>query len=64
MLQSYTLFESQDVLFDEARTHGAGFYRFSRDEVTRAAEQEELKDMHEETKKVAYLFSFTGGVIR
>ena len=41
------------MLFDEARTHGAGFYRFSRDEVTRAAEQEELKDMHEETKKVS-----------
>ena len=40
-------------MFDEARTHGAGFYRFSRDEVTRAAEQEELKDMHEETKKVS-----------
>ena len=40
-------------MFDEARTHGAGFYRFSRDEVTRAAEQEELKDMHEETKKAS-----------
>ena len=46
----------QDVLFDEARTHGAGFYRFSRDENVRAAEQEELKDMHEETKKVTHLF--------
>ena len=24
-----------DVLFDEARTHGAAFYNFSRDEATR-----------------------------
>ncbi len=41
----------QDVLFDEARTHGAGYYRFSRDEAQRAAEKEELDTMHEETLK-------------
>ena len=41
----------QDVLFDEARSHGAGFYRFSKDEVARTAEREELDTLHEETKK-------------
>ena len=43
------------MLFDEARTHGAGFYRFSRDEVTRAAEQEarsKLSDNYELIAKV------------
>ncbi len=40
----------QDVLFDEARTHGAGFYRFSKDEATRAGEQEELERLHKETE--------------
>jgi len=40
-----------DVLFDEARTHGAGYYRFSKDEVTRSVEQEELRELHKETDK-------------
>lgn len=39
----------QDVLFDEARTHGAAFYRFSRDESERAREKEELEARHHET---------------
>ncbi|XP_059090907.1 coiled-coil domain-containing protein 174-like [Tigriopus californicus] len=39
----------QDVLFDEARTHGAAFYQFSRDEPERAREKEELETRHQET---------------
>jgi len=38
-----------DVRFDEARTHGAGFYNFSKDDVKRASEQATLKKFHEET---------------
>merc|ERR1711913_47647 len=38
-----------DVVFDEARTHGAGFYAFSKDETKRTMEQETLKKFHEET---------------
>ncbi len=41
----------QDVLFDEARTHGAGFYRFSKDESTRHDQQEELNQLHKETEQ-------------
>ena len=40
----------QDVLYDEARTHGAGFYRFSKDEATRADQQDELEQLHKETE--------------
>ena len=41
----------KDVLFDEARTHGAAFYNFSRNEAERTDEMEHLKDMHKETEK-------------
>ena len=41
----------KDVLFDEARTHGAAFYKFSRNESERTEEMENLKDMHKETEK-------------
>ena len=41
----------KDVLFDEARTHGAAFYNFSRSETDRANEMENLKEMHKETEK-------------
>ncbi|XP_059619935.1 coiled-coil domain-containing protein 174 [Phlebotomus argentipes] len=33
----------QDVLFDEARTHGVGYYQFSTDEEERAKQQKELE---------------------
>lgn len=41
----------KDVLFDEARTHGAAFYKFSRNESERTTEMEHLQDMHKETEK-------------
>ena len=41
-----------DVLFDEARTHGAGFYKFSRNESDRHTERENLDSIHKETLKV------------
>ena len=40
----------KDVLFDEARTHGAAFYNFSRNETERASEMENLKSLHKETE--------------
>ena len=40
----------KDVLFDEARTHGAAFYNFSRNETERASEMENLQEMHKETE--------------
>ncbi len=40
-----------DVLFDEARTHGAGFYKFSRNAATRLEEQDNLKKAHEEAQE-------------
>eukprot|EP00095_Tigriopus_kingsejongensis_P000576 snap_masked-scaffold372_size192401-processed-gene-0.6 protein:Tk00576 transcript:snap_masked-scaffold372_size192401-processed-gene-0.6-mRNA-1 annotation:"c3orf19 homolog" len=42
----------QDVLFDEARVHGAAFYQFSRDEPERAREKEELEQRHRETEQL------------
>lgn len=41
----------QDILFDEARTHGVGYYSFSKDEEIRAKQQEALKKLREETKQ-------------
>ena len=41
----------QDLRFDEARTHGAGFYAFSRDEGQRAEEKDQLDQRHQETEK-------------
>ena len=36
----------RDVLYDEARTHGAAFYNFSRDETKRTEELDNLEAMH------------------
>ncbi|EFA13255.1 coiled-coil domain-containing protein 174 [Tribolium castaneum] len=41
----------QDLLFNEARTHGVGYYGFSKDEETRAKQQEALKKLREETRE-------------
>ncbi|ODM98519.1 hypothetical protein Ocin01_08158 [Orchesella cincta] len=40
----------QDILFDEVRTHGVGFYAFDRDEAKRAEQMSELKKASEMTK--------------
>lgn len=39
----------QDVLFDEARSHGIGYYQFSQDEDERAKQQEQLQAERNET---------------
>lgn len=39
----------QDVLFDEARTHGVGYYAFSTDEEERAKQRKALDEMREKT---------------
>lgn len=39
----------QDVLFDEARTHGVGYYAFSADQTERAKQQQELELERERT---------------
>ncbi|KAF5270394.1 hypothetical protein FQR65_LT05582 [Abscondita terminalis] len=39
----------QDILFNEARTHGVGYYGFSKDEEERAKQQEALKNLRQET---------------
>jgi hypothetical protein len=39
----------QDILFNEARTHGVGYYGFSKDEDVRAKQQEALKKLRQET---------------
>lgn len=39
----------QDVLFDEARTHGVGYYAFSADQIERAKQQQELEIERERT---------------
>jgi len=41
-----------DVRFDEARMHGAGFYNFSNEEEKRNLEQATLKKLHEETDEM------------
>lgn len=41
----------QDILFDEARTHGVGYYAFSQDEEERAKQQENLTNLRKETEK-------------
>ena len=38
-----------NIRYNEARTHGAGFYNFSNDEEARLGEQSTLKKLHEET---------------
>lgn len=41
----------QDVLYNEARTHGPGFIKFSRDEKERKAQMELLRDLRAETQR-------------
>ncbi|XP_075226290.1 coiled-coil domain-containing protein 174 [Lycorma delicatula] len=41
----------QDLLFDEARTHGVGYYNFSTDEDERIKQQRELLRLRQETLK-------------
>ncbi|RXG51307.1 hypothetical protein Avbf_12242 [Armadillidium vulgare] len=42
----------QDVLFDEARSHGTSFMPFSRDEKEREAQQQLLKDIGSQANKI------------
>ncbi|XP_043502624.1 coiled-coil domain-containing protein 174 [Polistes fuscatus] len=41
----------QDILFDEARAHGVGYYAFSQDEEERAKQQENLNNLRKETEQ-------------
>ncbi|CAG5103563.1 Similar to CCDC174: Coiled-coil domain-containing protein 174 (Gallus gallus), partial [Cotesia congregata] len=41
----------QDVLFDEARNHGVGYYAFSQDEEERAKQQANLAKLRKETEQ-------------
>jgi len=41
----------QDILFDEARTHGVGYYAFSLDEEERVKQQENLTNLRKETER-------------
>lgn len=41
----------QDVLFDEARTHGVGYYAFSQSEEERMKQQENLFNLRKETEQ-------------
>lgn len=41
----------QDILFDEARAHGVGYYAFSQDEEERGKQQENLANLRKETEK-------------
>ncbi|EGI64036.1 Uncharacterized protein C3orf19-like protein [Acromyrmex echinatior] len=41
----------QDILFDEARTHGVGYYAFSQDEEERTKQQENLANLRKETER-------------
>ncbi|XP_076681650.1 coiled-coil domain-containing protein 174 [Andrena cerasifolii] len=41
----------QDVLFDEARAHGVGYFAFSQDEEQRAKQQENLSTLRKETER-------------
>ncbi|KAJ1531823.1 hypothetical protein ONE63_000476 [Megalurothrips usitatus] len=40
----------QDVLFEEARTHGVGYFPFARDEGTRRSQQDDLRKLRRETE--------------
>lgn len=44
----------QDVLFDEARTHGVGYYQFAPDEKQRAKQMEQLQAERERTKEAQH----------
>ena len=39
----------QDVLYDEVRQHGVGYYGFSRDEALREEQMAQLQEMREQT---------------
>ena len=39
----------KDILYDEARTHGAAFYNFSRNEAERMEQMDNLDNLHKET---------------
>ncbi|KAG5348273.1 CC174 protein, partial [Acromyrmex charruanus] len=41
----------QDILFDEARTHGVGYYAFSQDEEERTKQQENLANLRKLTER-------------
>ncbi|CAH1183265.1 unnamed protein product [Phaedon cochleariae] len=41
----------QDILFSEARSHGVGYYGFSKDEEERRKQQEALKKLRKETEE-------------
>ncbi|XP_066593817.1 coiled-coil domain-containing protein 174 [Prorops nasuta] len=41
----------QDILFDEARAHGVGYYAFAQDEEIRAKQQENLLKLRKETEQ-------------
>ncbi|XP_011860954.1 PREDICTED: coiled-coil domain-containing protein 174 [Vollenhovia emeryi] len=41
----------QDILFDEARAHGVGYYAFSQNEEERAKQQENLTNLRKETER-------------
>ncbi|XP_031832189.1 uncharacterized protein LOC116426798 [Nomia melanderi] len=41
----------QDILFDEARAHGVGYYAFSQDEEQRTKQQENLFNLRRETER-------------
>ncbi|KAL2726553.1 hypothetical protein V1478_006831 [Vespula squamosa] len=41
----------QDILFDEARAHGVGYYAFSQDEEERAKQQENLTNLRKDTEQ-------------
>lgn len=41
----------QDILFDEARAHGVGYYAFSQDEEERAKQQENLNNLRKDTEQ-------------
>ncbi|XP_047352027.1 coiled-coil domain-containing protein 174 [Vespa velutina] len=41
----------QDILFDEARAHGVGYYAFSQDEEERAKQQENLTNLRRDTEQ-------------
>lgn len=49
MLHWYTIVLNK--IFLEARTHGVGYFGFSRDEEERARQLEELKKLRSETQK-------------
>ena len=39
----------QDILYDEAREHGVGYYEFSTDQEARAKQQQELEKIRDAT---------------